>query len=165
MLDVLVYLANGVLTVLQPVNLLILVIGLVLGLLVAVLPGLTLVMGVVLALPFTYKLGITPALVLLTAMYVTGTYGGAITAILFRIPGEPIDLPLLWDGYTMARNGEPAKALGWTLFAALAGGIAAAIMMVMLSAPVARLALSLSAPDYFSVVLFGLVSVVALASG
>ena len=55
--------------------------------------------------------------VLLTAMYVSGTYGGAFTAILFRIPGEPIDVPMLWDGYTMGRKGKPAKALGWTLVA------------------------------------------------
>lgn len=163
MLDVLGHLGQGFLIVLQPANLLVLLIGLVLGMLVAVLPGLTLVMGVVLALPFTYKLGIAPALVLLTAMYVTGTYGGAFTSILFRIPGEPIDVPLLWDGYTMAKNGEPAKALGWTLFAALAGGTVAAIVMVALSAPVARLALTFSTPEYFSVVLFGLVSVVSLA--
>ena len=115
MVDVLLHLGQGFLTVFQPVNLMVLCIGLVLGLLVAVLPGLTLVMGVVLVLPFTYKLGITPAVILLTAMYVTGTYGGAFTAILFRIPGEPIDVPLLWDGYEMAKNGEPAKALGWTL--------------------------------------------------
>jgi putative tricarboxylic transport membrane protein len=162
MLDVLAHLAGGVLAVLQPLNLAILLIGLVLGLLVAVLPGLTLVMGVVLALPFTYKLGITPALVLLTAMYVTGTYGGAFTSILFRIPGEPIDVPLLWDGYAMAKNGEPAKALGWTLFAALAGGMVAAIVMVALSQPVARLALTFSTPEYFSLVLFGLASVVCL---
>ncbi len=165
MLDVLANLGGGLLAVLQPVNLAALLVGLVLGLLVAVLPGLTLVMGVVLALPFTYKLGITPALVLLTAMYVTGTYGGAFTAILFRIPGEPIDVPLLWDGYTMARNGDPAKALGWTLFAALAGGLVAAVVMVALSAPVARLALTFSTPEYFALVLFGLASVVCLGGG
>ena len=85
------------------------VIGLVLGMLVAVLPGLTLVMGVVLALPFTYKMGVEPALILLTAMYVSGTYGGAITSILFRIPGEPMDVPLLWDGYAMTRRGQAAQ--------------------------------------------------------
>jgi putative tricarboxylic transport membrane protein len=165
MLDVLTHLGQGCLTVLQPVNLLALSIGLVVGLLVAVLPGLTLVMGVVLALPFTYKLGITPALVLLTAMYVTGTYGGAFTAILFRIPGEPIDVPLLWDGYKMAQNGQPAKALGWTLFAALAGGLLAAVVMVTLSQPVARIALTFSTPEYFALVLFGLASVVCLGGG
>jgi putative tricarboxylic transport membrane protein len=165
MVDVLVHLGQGFLTVLAPVNLMVLCIGLVLGLLVAVLPGLTLVMGVVLVLPFTYKLGITPAVILLTAMYVTGTYGGAFTAILFRIPGEPIDVPLLWDGYEMARNGEPAKALGWTLFAALAGGLVAAVVMVAMSEPVARLALTFSTPEYFSLVLFGLASVVCLGGG
>jgi putative tricarboxylic transport membrane protein len=165
MQDILLHLANGFFTVFQPINFLVLMIGLVLGLLVAVLPGLTLVMGVVLALPFTYKMGITPAVILLTAMYVTGTYGGAFTAILFRIPGEPIDVPLLWDGYEMARRGEPAKALGWTLFAALAGGLVAAVVMVAASEPVARLALTFSTPEYFSLVLFGLASVVCLGGG
>jgi putative tricarboxylic transport membrane protein len=165
MLDVLTNLGHGFLVALQPVNLVALAIGLVLGLLVAVLPGLTLVMGVVLALPFTYKLGITPALILLTAMYVTGTYGGAFTAILFRIPGEPIDVPLLWDGYKMARNGEPARALGWTLLAALSGGLVAAVVMVALSEPVARIALTFSTPEYFALVLFGLASVVSLGGG
>src|SRR5262245_10611102 len=165
MQDVLIHLGQGFLTVFQPVNILVLMIGLVLGLLVAVLPGLTLVMGVVLALPFTYKMGITPAVILLTAMYVTGTYGGAFTAILFRIPGEPIDVPLLWDGYEMAKRGEPAKALGWTLFAALAGGWVAATVMVAASEPVAKIALSFSAPEYFALVFFGLASVVCLGGG
>jgi len=165
MQDVLIHLGHGFLTVFQPINIFVLMIGLVLGLLVAVLPGLTLVMGVVLALPFTYKMGITPAVILLTAMYVTGTYGGAFTAILFRIPGEPIDVPLLWDGYEMAKKGEPAKALGWTLFAALAGGLVAAVVMVAASEPVAKIALSFSAPEYFALVFFGLASVVCLGGG
>lgn len=161
-MDVLVNLAHGFQTVLQPINLLVLVLGLVLGLIVAVLPGLTLVMGVVLALPFTYGLGVLPAIILLTAMYVSGTYGGAFTSILFRIPGEPMDVPLLWDGYTMARKGEPALALGWTLFAALAGGLVSATAMVGLAGPVATLALKLSTPEYFAVIMLGLTSVVSL---
>jgi putative tricarboxylic transport membrane protein len=165
MQDILLHLGHGFLTVFHPINIFVLMIGLVLGLLVAVLPGLTLVMGVVLALPFTYKMGITPAVILLTAMYVTGTYGGAFTAILFRIPGEPIDVPLLWDGYEMAKKGEPAKALGWTLFAALAGGMVAAIVMVAASEPVAKIALTFSAPEYFALVFFGLASVVCLGGG
>ncbi len=165
-MDVLVALAHGFQTVLfSPVNLLVLAIGLVLGLIVAVLPGLTLVMGVVLALPFTYGMGILPAIILLTAMYVSGTYGGAFTSILFRIPGEPMDVPLLWDGYAMARQGEPALALGWTLFSALTGGLFAAVAMVALSGPVARVALALSTPEYFAIILLGLMSVVTLAGG
>src|SRR3990170_8339464 len=137
MLDVLQALGVGFVHVFAPATLAALFVGLLLGLLVAVLPGLTLVMGVVLALPFTYAMHITPAIILLTAMYVTGTYGGAFTAILFRVPGEPIDVPLLWDGYVMARNGLPAKALGWTLVGAFVGGMVSAVVMVALSEPVA----------------------------
>jgi len=163
--SVLSQLAAGFAQVASPVNLVVLLIGLVVGLLVAVLPGLTLVMGVVLALPFTYAMDITPAIILLTAMYVTGTYGGAFTAILFRVPGEPIDVPLLWDGYTMARRGQPAAALGWTLVAAFVGGISACVVMVTLSEPVARIALRLSTPEYFAIIFFGLSSVVSLGGG
>jgi putative tricarboxylic transport membrane protein len=158
-------LAYGFLLILQPVNLTCLIVGLLLGLVVAVLPGLTLVMGVVLALPFTYGMGVLPAVILLTAMYVTGTYGGAFTSILFRIPGEPMDVPLLWDGYPMARAGEPALALGWTLFSALGGGLLAAAAMTAFSGPVAVLALRLSTPEYFAVIVLGLTSVVSLGGG
>ncbi len=138
-----------------------LVIGIVIGLLIGVLPGLTLVMGVALALPFTYKMDVTASIVLLTAMYVSGTYGGAFTAILFRIPGEPIDVPMLWDGYTMGRKGKPAKALGWTLVAALGGGLLSAVVMVRSPQPLAKFALRFSSPEYFVIVMFGLLSVVA----
>ncbi|MBI4194455.1 MAG: tripartite tricarboxylate transporter permease, partial [Betaproteobacteria bacterium] len=134
-------LAAGFVHVFQPLNFLALVIGIILGLLVAVLPGLTLVMGVVLALPFTYSMDVIPAIILLTAMYVSGTYAGAWTSILFRVPGEPIDVPLLWDGYAMARKGKAAEALGWTLIAAFFGGMVAAVVMVLLSQPIARVAL------------------------
>jgi len=165
MSDILYNLGLGFLACFQPVNLLLLVAGNIVGLLVGVLPGLTLVMGVVLALPFTYPMDVTPAVVLLTAMYVTGTYGGAFTSILFRIPGEPIHVPLLWDGYAMARKGQAAKALGWTLYAALFGGLISAVIMVTLSQPVAKFALTFSTPEYFAIVLFGLTSVVSLGTG
>ncbi len=162
-MEVLSHLAAGFGAIFTPVNFLVLAAGLVLGMLVAVLPGLTLVMGVVLALPFTYKMGVAPALILLTAMYVSGTYGGAITAILFRIPGEPMDVPLIWDGYEMTRQGKAALALGWSLVAAFVGGILSAIVMVALAKPVATVALSFSSPEFFAVVFFGLASVVTLS--
>lgn len=162
MAEILAQLANGFVQVFEPLNLFVLVIGVMLGLLVAVLPGLTLVMGVVLALPFTYNMNVTAAIILLTAMYVSGTYAGAWTSILFRVPGEPIDVPLLWDGYTMARKGKPAEALGWTLVAALFGGLASATVMVLLSQPIAKIALTFSTPEYFAIIFFGLISVVSL---
>ena len=155
-------LAIGFAHVFEPANMLFLLVGIVLGLLVAVLPGLTLVMGVVLALPFTYSMHVIPAIILLTAMYVSGTYAGAWTSILFRVPGEPIDVPLLWDGYPMARKGEAAQALGWTLVSALVGGLVAATVMVLLAQPVAKIALTFSSPEYFAILFFGLASVVSL---
>ena len=148
--------------VFEPLNLLVLLVGIILGLLVAVLPGLTLVMGVVLALPFTYGMHVIPAIILLTAMYISGTYAGAWTSILFRVPGEPMDVPLLWDGYTMARKGEAATALGWTLMSALGGGLVAAVVMVLLAQPIAKIALTFSTPEYFAILFFGLASVVSL---
>jgi putative tricarboxylic transport membrane protein len=161
-MEVLQALGVGFVHVFEPGNLVALVVGLLLGLMVAVLPGLTLVMGVVLALPFTYTMQVTPAIILLTAMYVAGTYAGAWTSILFHVPGEPIDVPMLWDGYAMARKGEAAKALGWTLTAALVGGLAAAIALVALAQPVARIALTFSSPEYFAIIFFGLASVASL---
>jgi len=163
MQDVLQQLGLGFVHLLTPANAASLVVGLVVGMLVAVLPGLTLVMGVVLALPFTYGMGVTPSIVLLTAMYLSGTYGGAFTSVLFRIPGEPLDVPLLWDGYPMARHGEPARALGWTLLAALIGGLITAVSAVALAIPFAKFALRFDAPEYFAIVLFGLSGVVALS--
>src|SRR5213080_4507065 len=155
MFDVLTQLGTGFLHCLTPLNLAMLVIGIVIGLLI----------GVALALPFTYRMEVTASIVLLTAMYVSGTYGGAFTAILFRIPGEPIDVPMLWDGYTMGRKGRPAKALGWTLVAALGGGLLSAVVMVALTQPLARFALRFSSPEYFVIVMFGLLSVVAIGRG
>ena len=134
MIDILIQLAAGFVHCLTPLNMAMLVIGIVIGLLIGVLPGLTLVMGVALALPFTYKMDVTASIVLLTAMYVSGTYGGAFTAILFRIPASRSTCPMLWDGYTMGRKGRPAKALGWTLVAALGGGLLSAVVMVALTA-------------------------------
>src|SRR5258706_6058774 len=162
-METLTQLAGGFASVFTPLNFIVLVIGLVVGMLVAVLPGLTLVMGVVLALPFTYKMDVAPALILLTAMYTSGTYGGAITSILFRIPGEPMDVPLIWDGYAMTRRGEAALALGWSLVAALFGGLPSAVVMVVLAKPVAGIALSFSSPEFFAIVFFGLASVVTLS--
>ena len=165
MIDLVAHLGSGFVDCFAPLNLLALVLGIVVGLLVGVLPGLTLVMGVILVLPFTYKMDVTASIVLLTAMYVSGTYGGAFTSILFRIPGEPIHVPLLWDGYAMARAGKPAKALGWTLVAALVGGVSSWFIMVLLTKPVAGFALNFSTPEYFAIVVFGLASVIALGRG
>jgi putative tricarboxylic transport membrane protein len=140
-----------------------LVIGLCVGMAVSVLPGLGLVMGVVLALPFTYSMSLETSIILLTAIYMSGTYAGCYTAILYKIPGEPMDVPLLWDGWAMTMRGDAAKALGWALVAALTGGLVSSAVMVSLAGPLSKVALSFGAPEYFAAVFFGLTTVVALA--
>ena len=158
-----VNLFHGFLQVFQPFELLMLFVGLLVGMAVSIMPGLGLVMGVVLALPFTYQMPIQPSVILLTAIYFAGTYAGCFTAILYRIPGEPMDVPMLWDGYTMASRGQPAQALGWALVAALIGGLVSSVVMVLLAEPMSELALKFDSPDYFAAVFFGLTTVVALA--
>ncbi len=139
------------------------IVGVLAGLLVGVLPGLTFVMGVLLLVPFTYSMGPEAALVLLVALYVAGTYGGALTSILIKIPGEPNNVPLLWDGYTMTRQGRAAEALGWAATAALVGGLAAWALLTFAARPFASVALNLAAPEYFAIVMLGLASVLLLA--
>jgi putative tricarboxylic transport membrane protein len=78
------------------------------------------------------------------------------------VPGEPLDVPLLWDGWRMAQSGRPAEALGWTLFAAFFAGILTVVCMVAMAVPFAKFALKFDAPDYFAIIVFGLTSVVAL---
>jgi len=162
-MDTLHFLGIGLAHIFTQQNFTVLVIGLLVGMAVSIMPGLGLVMGVVLALPFTYRMPIEPSIILLTAIYVSGTYAGCFTAILYRIPGEPMDVPLLWDGYAMAKAGQPAKALGWALVAALTGGLFSSAVMVALAVPMSNIALSFGPPDYFAAVFFGLTTVVALA--
>ncbi|RDH73979.1 hypothetical protein DVS77_34245 [Mycolicibacterium moriokaense] len=151
------------LTSFSPTMWIILVLGVVTGLIVGVLPGLTFVMGVILILPFTYGMDPETGIVLMLAVYVAGTYGGAITSILLHIPGEPNNVPLLWDGYTMTRRGRAAEALGWAAFAALAGGLVAWVLLTFAARPIAHVALKFGQAEYFVIVLLGLTSVLALA--
>ena len=137
--------------------------GVFVGMLVGVLPGLTFVMGVLLILPFTYTMDAGQALVLMVSVYLAGTYGGVLTSILLNIPGEPNDVPLTRDGHTMARSGRAAEALGWAALAALSGGLIGWLALVFVSQPFAALALQFGSAEYFAVVLLGLTSVLALS--
>jgi len=162
-MDVLHNLGAGLLHVFSLQDFPMLLLGVLIGMAVSIMPGLGLVMGVVLALPFTYRMNIEPAIILLTAIYVSGTYAGCFTAILYRIPGEPMDVPLLWDGYSMTQRGEAAKALGWALVAALTGGLISSAVMVALAIPFSNAALRFGPPEYFAAVFFGFTSIAALA--
>ena len=146
-----------------PQTLGLIVVGVIAGLLVGVLPGLSFVMGVLLLVPLTYNMEAQGAVVLLLALYVAGTYGGALTSILLKVPGESNDVVLLWDGHGMTRKGQAAEALGWAAISALGGGLAAWFVLVFAAEPFSSVALRLSSPEYFAIVLLGLASVLMLS--
>lgn len=156
-------LTQGLIHIVADGYLTMLLVGLIVGMAVSVMPGLGIVMGIVLALPFTYSMAVEPSIIMLTAIYMSGTYAGCFTAILYRIPGEPNDIPMLWDGYNMSRQGKTAEALGWALISAFIGGMVSTAFMVGLAVPLGKLALQFSTADYFAAVLLGLTSVVSLA--
>ncbi|WP_454917740.1 tripartite tricarboxylate transporter permease [Xanthobacter sediminis] len=162
-MDTLNLLLHGTSEIVTQGYLTVLFIGLLVGMIVGIMPGLGIVMGIVLVLPFTYSMKIEPSIIMLTAIYMSGTYSGCFTAILYRIPGEPNDIPILWDGYRMSRNGQTSKALGWALISAFIGGMVSTIFMVGLAVPLGKLALHFSTADYFAAVFLGLTSVVSLA--
>jgi putative tricarboxylic transport membrane protein len=163
--DILSALAGGFIQVLQPGNLALTVIGVMAGMIAGVLPGITGIMILILLLPFTYGMGVLSSLVLLTATYVGGLFGGTITAILFNIPGDPDSVPSLWDGHPMARAGSAGKAIGIAAFSAVLGGLTGTLALTFFSEPFSHFALQLSSVEFFAIVVFGLSSVTALGAG
>lgn len=138
-------------------------IGVTWGIVAGALPGITASIGMALILPFTWGYGADIALMLLAGVYVGSEYGGSIPAILIRSPGEPSNAPAAIDGYAMHARGETGKALGFSLVPGTIGSFIGAVAMIVLLAPLARLALSFGPPEYFALAIFGMSAVVGLA--
>jgi len=160
--ETLVHLAAGLVAALQPLNLGMIVLGLVIGILAGALPGITMVNSIVLVLPFTYLMGIVPSLLLMVGVYCGGVFGGSITGILFNIPGDPMNVPTTWEGYRMSRRGETRYALGLAIMSSAVGGLASALFLAFFAPPFAKFALGFSSVEFFAVVVFGLASVSVL---
>jgi putative tricarboxylic transport membrane protein len=160
--EILGHLATGLVAALQPLNLGMIVLGLVVGILAGALPGITMVNSIVLVLPFTYLMGIVPSLLLMVGVYCGGVFGGSITGILFNIPGDPMNVPTTWEGYRMSRRGETRYALGLAIMSSAVGGLASALFLAFLAPPFAKFALGFSSVEFFAVVVFGLASVSVL---
>jgi putative tricarboxylic transport membrane protein len=160
--EILSNLAVGFVNALQPVNFAMVVLGLAVGILAGVLPGITMLNSIVLVLPFTYLMGIVPALLLMIGVYCGGVFGGSITAILFNIPGDPMNVPTAWEGYRLNRQGRAQYALGLAIMASAIGGLASALCLALFAPPFAKIALTFSTVEFFSVVVFGLASVSVL---
>ena len=160
--ETLANLAAGLAASLQPLNFLMILVGLAIGIMAGALPGITMLNSIVLVLPFTYLMGIVPSLLLMTSIYIGGVFGGSITGILFNIPGDPMNVPTTWEGYQLNKRGQVRLALGLAIMSSAIGGFLSALIMTFASPPFARVALSFSTVEYFAVVLLGLTSVVVI---
>ena len=162
MTEILPSLGNGFVSALQPLNFAMILLGLVIGIVAGALPGITMLNSIVLVLPFTYFMGIVPALLLMIGVYCGGVFGGSITGILFNIPGDPMNVPTTWEGYRLSRKGQTRYALGLAIMSSAFGGLVSALFLAFFAPPFAKFALSFSTVEFFSVVLFGLASVSVL---
>ena len=140
----------------SPAALGLVLLGTVLGITVGAVPGLTGTMLIVLALPFTYGMEPALALVLLVGMYVGAVSGGLISATLLRMPGTPAAVMTTLDGYPMAREGQPGRALGLGIGASLIGGLISWLALWLLAEPVSEWSTRLGPFEYFSLVVLAL---------
>ncbi|WP_371346773.1 tripartite tricarboxylate transporter permease [Ancylobacter sp. IITR112] len=140
-------------------------IGVLLGTLIGVLPGLGPVPTIAMLLPITFGLPPVSALIMLSGIYYGAQYGGSTTAILINLPGESSSVVTAIDGYQMARQGRAGAALATAALGSFFAGSVATFLLAVFAPPLADLALKFGPPEYFSLMVLGLIASVALASG
>ena len=139
--------------------------GVLIGTLVGVLPGLGPVATLALLLPLTYALDPTAAVIMLAGIYYGSQYGGSTTAILMNIPGEAASLVTCIDGHKLAQRGRAGSALGVAAIASFLAGTVATLLIALASPLLSEVALYFGATEYFSLMVLGLVGAVALSNG
>ena len=140
-------------------------IGCVVGTLVGVLPGVGPLAGISLLLPATFGLDATRAIVMLAGIYYGAMYGGSTTSILMRIPGEAASVMTCIDGYAMARKGRAGPALAIAALGSYVAGTVSVIALMVLAPPLASFALRFGPPEYFSLLLLGLLVLAYMNAG
>src|SRR5262250_659253 len=150
---------------LHPYNLLLAVIGVTLGTIIGVLPGLGGANGVAILLPLTFSMPPTSAIILLSCIYWGALFGGAITSVLFNIPGEPWSVATTFDGYPMAQQGRAGEALTAAFTSSFVGAFFAVLMITFLAPLVAKFALKFGPPEFFAVYLLTFCSFVGMGKG
>ncbi|HVE50079.1 MAG TPA: tripartite tricarboxylate transporter permease [Casimicrobiaceae bacterium] len=146
-------------------NLLYCFVGVVLGTLIGVLPGIGPVPTIAMLLPITYALPPVSALIMLAGIYYGAQYGGSTTAILVNLPGESSSVVTCIDGYQMARRGKAGKALAISAIGSFIAGTFATLVVAAFAPPLAEVALKFGPAEYFSLMVLGLIAAVVLASG
>jgi putative tricarboxylic transport membrane protein len=142
---------HGFATVLQPFNILVMIVGIVLGVIIGVLPGLGGANGVAILLPLTFSMPPTSAIIMLSCIYWGALFGGAITSVLFNIPGEPWSVATTFDGHPMAQKGKAGEALTAAFTSSFVGALFAVIMITLVAPLVARFALQFGPAEKFAV--------------
>ena len=141
----------------DPMTIGIFVFGVLGGMLFGAIPGVSMLTLAAILLPFTAGLEPAQGVMLFAVIYCTGTYGGAITAILFNIPGAPENAPTSFDGYPMTKQGKAGKAVGAAVMCSAIGGVASALVMMSATEPLAKWAIrNIGPPEIFALVFFGL---------
>ena len=138
--------------------------GVFIGSIFAAIPGLTVILCIILFLPFTYKMTAVPGMMFLLGIYCAGGYGGSVSAILINTPGTPHAAATMLDGHPLSKKGRTQAALKIALYASTFGGIFSALMLLFLAPQVARVSAKLGTAEYFLVCLFGL-TIIAGISG
>jgi len=156
---------HGFAVVLSPFNLLLMFIGIVLGVIIGVLPGLGGANGVAILLPLTFTMPPTSAIIMLSCIYWGALFGGAITSVLFNIPGEPWSVATTFDGYPMAQQGRAGEALTASFTSSFIGALFAVIMITFLAPLVAKFALKFGPPEFFAVYLLTFCSFIGMGKG
>jgi len=146
-------------------NLVLMFVGILLGVLIGVLPGLGGANGVAILLPLTFSMPPTSAIILLSCIYWGALFGGAITSILFNIPGEPWSVATTFDGYPMAQKGQAARALTAAFSSSFVGALAATLMITFLAPVVAQFAIEFGPPEFFAVQLLVFATFVGMGKG
>ncbi|MGH7383714.1 MAG: tripartite tricarboxylate transporter permease [Candidatus Rokuibacteriota bacterium] len=150
---------------LQPYNLYIAVIGITLGTVIGVLPGLGGANGVAILLPLTFLMPPNSAIILLTSIYWGALFGGAITSVLFNIPGEPWSVATTFDGYPMARRGEGGQALTAAFTSSFVGALFSVVLITLFAPVLAEVALRFGPPEFFAIQLLTFSSFIGLGGG
>lgn len=156
--------ANGFGTILQPAFFFGIIAAALFGIVFGTIPGLSAVMAVTLFIPFTYPMTPTMGIVLLSAIYCAGVFGGSMTAVLFNIPGAPENAATCFDGYPLTQKGHAALALGTAIISSALGGIFATLTLMFTSPVIAKFALAFGPPEFFALCFLGISVVVGLGS-
>jgi putative tricarboxylic transport membrane protein len=154
---------HGFAVVLQPFNILVMVVGIVLGVIIGVLPGLGGANGVAILLPLTFSMSPTSAIIMLSCIYWGALFGGAITSILFNIPGEPWSVATTFDGHPMAQKGQAGEALTAAFTSSFVGAFFAVIMITLVAPLVAAFALRFGPAEKFGVYFLAFCSFIGMS--